>query len=59
MTTGEVAEAFNVNAETVARWDREGKLGEGTVFRTLGGHRRYKRDRIMALLGQENDNASR
>jgi excisionase family DNA binding protein len=46
----EVAELFGVRTTTIARWAREGKL---TPFRTPGGHRRYSRAGIQALLDEE------
>jgi excisionase family DNA binding protein len=36
-----------VNAKTVARWARSGKI---TAIRTLGGHRRFREDEVRALL---------
>ncbi|GLY80559.1 helix-turn-helix domain-containing protein [Actinoallomurus iriomotensis] len=47
----EAAELFGVRTTTIARWAREGKL---TPLRTPGGHRRYSRTAIHALLS---DNA--
>ena len=47
MTPAEVAQAFGVDPKTVARWARSGKLSH---VRTLGGHRRYLRSEITALL---------
>jgi excisionase family DNA binding protein len=47
LTPGEVAELFRVNAKTVARWARSGKI---TAIRTLGGHRRFREDEVRALL---------
>jgi len=48
----EVAAIFRVNPKTVIRWTRVGKFGpEGeTWFRTLGGHTRYRRERVDALV---------
>ncbi len=46
LTTQEVAEIFHVGSKTVARWAKLGKLPH---MRTLGGHRRYPADQIMAL----------
>ena len=43
----EVAEIFGVRPTTIARWAREGRL---TPLRTPGGHRRYRRSGIDALL---------
>lgn len=48
MTPAEVAAVFAVDPKTVARWSKAGRL---TVQRTLGGHRRYLRDEVMALAG--------
>lgn len=47
MTSGEVAGLFRVDPKTVGRWAAAGKLGS---VRTLGGHRRYRRDEVLALL---------
>lgn len=47
LTPGEVAELFRVNAKTVARWARSGKI---TAIRTLGGHRRFREEEVRALL---------
>lgn len=49
MTRSEVAELFHVDPKTVTRWEKEGKLVEVDVYRTLGGHRRYPRNQIMAI----------
>ena len=38
LTTAEVARMFRVDARTVTRWARSGKI---SAVRTLGGHRRY------------------
>jgi excisionase family DNA binding protein len=45
---GEVATIFGVNAKTVARWAREGKL---PYIRTPGGHMRIAADAVRALAG--------
>jgi transposase len=45
----EVAEIFGVRPTTIARWAREGKL---TPLRTPGGHGRYTRSGIRALLAE-------
>lgn len=50
MTPAEVAQAFRVDPKTVVRWAKAGKL---TALRTLGGHRRYKRLEILALLNSD------
>ncbi|HEV3364286.1 MAG TPA: BldC family transcriptional regulator [Acidimicrobiia bacterium] len=46
-TPAEVAALFRVNTKTVTRWARAGKL---SAVRTLGGHRRFRRDEIEAQL---------
>jgi len=50
LTPAEVAAAFKVDVKTVARWARAGKLHP---VRTPGGHRRYSRSEIEALLRPE------
>lgn len=47
MTPAEVAAVFGVQAKTVAAWARAGRLD---AVRTLGGHRRYRRTDVEALL---------
>jgi excisionase family DNA binding protein len=47
LTPAEVAALFRVNAKTVTRWARAGKI---STVRTLGGHRRFRRDEIEAQL---------
>lgn len=47
LTPGEVARRFGVDPKTVTRWAEAGKL---PVLRTLGGHRRYPRQAIDAIL---------
>ena len=48
LTPAEVAKMFRVDPKTVTRWAKAGKL---TAIRTLGGHRRYRRSEVQALLG--------
>ena len=50
LTPAEVAKMFRVDPKTVTRWAKAGKL---TAIRTLGGHRRYRRSEVQALLGIE------
>lgn len=50
MTPAEVAKLFRVDPKTVTRWAQSGKLSS---LRTLGGHRRYRREEVEKLL-QEN-----
>jgi excisionase family DNA binding protein len=47
LTPAEVAYLFRVDAKTVTRWAREGKI---PFLRTLGGHRRYRESEIRALI---------
>ncbi|MER7063952.1 BldC family transcriptional regulator [Streptomyces albidoflavus] len=47
LTPQEVATLFRVDAKTVTRWAKAGKL---TSIRTLGGHRRYREAEVRALL---------
>lgn len=47
LTPGEVAKAFRVTAETVSRWADSGVL---PFFKTPGGHRRFRREDVDALL---------
>lgn len=47
LTPAEVAKMFHVDPKTVTRWAQAGKL---TYMRTLGGHRRYRRDEVVDLL---------
>jgi excisionase family DNA binding protein len=50
LTPAEVAWMFRVDPKTVARWAKEGKLN---AIKTLGGHRRYSRAEVLALLAPE------
>lgn len=47
LTPGEVAAAFGVYVQTVARWARSGRLRS---VRTLGGQRRFRLSDVNALL---------
>ena len=47
LTPAEVAVMFRVDAKTVTRWAKAGQL---RCLRTPGGHRRYYRAEIDALL---------
>lgn len=47
MTPAEVAALFRVDPKTVARWAKQGRIAS---IRTLGGHRRFRREAVMALL---------
>lgn len=48
---GTVARMLGVDAKSVARWDRLGRLKP--AFRTPGGHRRYYLDDIEKLIRGE------
>jgi excisionase family DNA binding protein len=50
LTPAEVAVLFRVNPKTVTRWARAGKI---SAIRTLGGHRRFRRGEIEAVLRSE------
>lgn len=47
LTPGEVAAKFRVDPKTVTRWAKAGKLAS---IRTLGGHHRFRKSEIWALL---------
>ncbi|GAA4285971.1 BldC family transcriptional regulator [Georgenia daeguensis] len=47
LTPSEVAAKFRVDPKTVTRWANAGKLSS---IRTLGGHRRFRRDEVEELL---------
>lgn len=56
LSRAEVAHLFQVSPATVARWSRQGKL---PYTLTLGGRRRYPREKILALLQEiEGDHAA-
>lgn len=51
LTVSEVATLFHVSTKTVVRWANDGRL---PYMSTLGGHRRFPRAQIEALLaGQQ------
>ena len=50
MTPREVAERFRVHPKSVTRWANKGRL---TTVRTMGGHRRYIKSEVEALLKDE------
>lgn len=52
MTPREVAAEFGVNAKTITRWARQGTL---SCIRTPGGHRRFRRRDVEALLNARVD----
>lgn len=47
LTPAEVAPLLRVNPKTVTRWAKADKLSS---IRTLGGHRRYRRDEVFRVL---------
>jgi DNA-binding transcriptional MerR regulator len=47
----DVGRLLGVNSRTVVRWDFEDKLKP--AFRTPGGHRRYRRADILAIMKPE------
>ena len=47
LTPAEVAKILFVDPKTVTRWARAGKLD---AIRTPGGHRRYQRSDVMAIM---------
>lgn len=50
LTPREVAQLFGVRTTTIARWARDGRLA---AVLTPGGHRRYARSAVHALLDAE------
>ena len=50
LTASEVAQLFRVSAKTVGRWGRSGAL---PLYRTVGGHHRYRLADVFAFLGLE------
>jgi excisionase family DNA binding protein len=56
LTRAAVARLFEVSPATVARWTREGKL---PFVLTLGGQRRYLRDRIDELIRRSGEQESK
>lgn len=47
LTPAEVSKLFRVDAKTVTRWARAGRLDS---IRTIGGHRRYYKKDVEAIL---------
>ncbi|HEU5159036.1 MAG TPA: BldC family transcriptional regulator [Streptosporangiaceae bacterium] len=47
LTPAEVARLFGVDPKTVTRWAQAGRIGS---IRTLGGHRRFFKEEVDALL---------
>lgn len=44
LNINEAAKLLNVCTKTLKRWEQAGKI---TSQRTVGGHRRYKRDELL------------
>jgi len=55
LTPAKVAQMFGVDPKTVTRWADSGRLG---FIRTPGGHRRFRRSEITALLADNGHHAS-
>ncbi|HEX9872670.1 MAG TPA: helix-turn-helix domain-containing protein [Candidatus Tectomicrobia bacterium] len=55
LNPSEVAKMFGVHLSTVTRWAREDKLSF-TV--TLGGHRRFSRQEVQAVLSKDWDSVA-
>jgi len=53
LTVSEVATLFHVSTKTVVRWANDGRL---PYMSTLGGHRRFPRADIEALLAGQQHN---
>lgn len=53
LTPAEVASRFRVDPKTVTRWAKAGKLSS---VRTPGGHRRYRKAEVDALLQRDTTN---
>lgn len=49
LTPAQVAKRFAVDAKTVTRWAKTGKLPS---IKTLGGHRRYRESVVDALMAE-------
>lgn len=49
LTPAEVAKMFRVDIKTISRWAESGKIRS---FKTLGGHRRFRRRWVETLLDQ-------
>lgn len=47
LTAGEVARLLRVSSRTVDRWANDGRLA---CLMTLGGHRRFSRDDVAAVV---------
>ena len=54
LTPAEVAAMFRVNAKTVTRWARSGRL---SAIKTMGGHRRYRLSEVRRAVEAINTDA--
>ena len=54
LSPSQVAEAFAVDPKTVTRWAKRGLID---AIRTPGGHRRYRKAEVEALLNRPSDGA--
>ena len=52
LTASEVAELFRVSSKTVGRWGRSGAL---PLYRTVGGHHRYRLSDVRSFLGLDSE----
>ena len=48
LPVGAAAALIGISADTLRRWEKAGRIQS---FRTPTGHRRFKRDEVLALLG--------
>lgn len=55
LTPAEVAAMFRVDPKTVTRWAKAGKLRS---VRTLGGHRRFYANEVLAVLDGAHSDAA-
>lgn len=55
LTPQQVAAVFRVDPKTVTRWDKAGHFPKGTVIRTVGGHRRFRREQVEWMLNGGSD----
>lgn len=55
LTVSEVADLFHVSSKTVVRWANDGRL---PYMATLGGHRRFPRGPIEAMVEDQKRGAS-
>ena len=49
LTPREVAALYGVDPKSAVRWARQGKFPGGTVFKTPGGHYRFKERAVLAM----------